>query len=102
MLKPAVKANLNGYGIVTNVVDPGTHYVNIALKNLVPKESFDDAMKRLFLGDDILLGRNAPRKAIHGANGDFDLSKYSWYKSLLPPVIASPLLFEHNGQQTLK
>lgn len=102
VLKPAVKANLNGYGIVTNVVDPGTHYMNIALKNLVPKESFDDAMKRLFLGDDILLGRNVPRKAIHGANGDFDLNKYSWYKSLLPPVIASPLLFEHNGQQTLK
>lgn len=97
VLKSAVKANPDGYGVVTNVVDPGTHYMNIALKNLVPEESFDDTMKRLFSGNDILLGKNVPRKAIHGANGDFNLSKYSLYKSVLPPVFGSTLFLPRNG-----
>lgn len=78
---------------VANVVDVGDYYKGIS-KNLskgLPEESFDDFLKRLYTGDDIIIGKNVHKKALLGNNGEFNLDNPNIFKGLLPFGVESSL-----------
>lgn len=84
----------NNVTVIKNVVDPGSLTVKKILSDdlpvAYPKESFEDYTKRVFLGDDYIIGRDVPRKSLLGNNGNFDLSLPDIYKALIPmPLVLS-------------
>lgn len=50
-------------------------------------EEFFDYIGRVYMGDDLVINEKVPRKSLLGNNGDFDLSNYNIYKSLIPTII---------------
>ena len=70
---------------INNVVDKGVNnfYSNEWPKPF-PKESVMDYYRRVFIGDDLVLGENIPRKALLGNNGMFDLNNPNIFKGLVP------------------
>lgn len=76
---------------VNNVIDPGPNRFDSKLGFDTPKplrgEEFFDYIGRVYMGDDLVINEKVPRKSLLGNNGDFDLSNYNIYKSLIPTII---------------
>lgn len=72
---------------INNVVDPGSTPFKAGENGFpehFPGESYADYSKRVFMGDDLVLGANVPRKSLRGNNGNFDLTNPNIYKGLVP------------------
>ena len=71
--------------IIKNVIDQGKLFPNYkALPKGYHNETIQDYHKRIFLGDDFIIGPKTPRKSLLGNNGNFDLSNPNIYKSFFP------------------
>lgn len=86
----------NNVVTINNVVDVGSDPRwapgNKGLPNGLPKEELHNYYKRVFEGNDVVLGKDVPRKSLLGNNGNFDLSNKNIYKSLFPLLIGTELL----------
>lgn len=88
----------NGYLIINNVVDPGPNEIRSNSRYFIqplPKESYIDYVNRTQKGNDIIIGKNTPRKYLLGNNGNFDLNNPNVYKGIIPLIGAS--IFEYNN-----
>ncbi len=88
---------------VNNVVDRGpNNFFRQELPKPLPNESLMDYNKRVFIGDDLVLGKNVPRKALLGNNGMFDISSSNIFKGLTPVGFGIPAynkLSKHDGNK---
>ena len=86
----------NNVVTINNVVDvgPDSRWTpgNNGIPNMLDREQLYDYYKRVFKGDDVVLGKDVPRKSLLGNNGNFDLSNKNIYKSLFPLLIGTELL----------
>lgn len=84
---------------IKNVIDAGGDARWRAGKDGLPPglsgEKVDDYFKRVFIGNDYILGPKTPRKSLLGNNGDFNLLNPNLYKAILPFGVMAPL---YNGQ----
>lgn len=71
---------------INNVIDPGPSWIpgTKGLPKGLPKEKIYDYAERVLTGNDIILGKDVPRKSLLGNNGSFDLKNKNIYKTLLP------------------
>jgi hypothetical protein len=70
---------------INNVVDRGPlEFFKEELPKPLPNESVPEYYKRVFIGDDLVLGENVRRKALLGNNGMFDINNPNIFKGLLP------------------
>lgn len=79
------------YLTINNVVDRGSNPIPKNSKYYIeslPNELYSDYLKRVYLGDDIIIGQNTPRKFLIGNNGNFDLSVKNVYRGFVPLGIA--------------
>lgn len=76
------------YVLINNVIDPGpSSTISKSIyypKNIDKKMSYYDFLEKYMTGDDIVIGKGTPRKAILGNNGDFNWNISNMYKSLFP------------------
>lgn len=76
---------------INNVVDVGANPRwkpgEKGIPSSLPTEKLYDYYDRVFKGDDIILGKNVPRKSLLGNNGNFDLLNKNIYKGLIPFVL---------------
>lgn len=75
------------YLVINNVIDRGSQLIPTNSKYYIqPKhgETYIDYAKRTQVGDDIIIGSNAPRKYLIGNNGNFDLNSKDVFKVALP------------------
>lgn len=91
----------NNVVTINNVVDVGSDPRwapgNKGLPNGLPKEGLHNYYKRVFEGNDVVLGKDVPRKSLLGNNGNFDLSNKNIYKSLFPLLIGTELLQDNHN-----
>lgn len=85
---------------INNVVDvgPSIKYkpgIN-GMPDVLPSEKLYDYYDRVFKGDDVILGKDVPRKSLLGNNGDFDLLNKNIYKSLIPASLMAPWMFTND------
>ena len=66
-------------------------------KQSLPNETYTDFLIRTQKGNDIIIGRNTPRKYLLGNNGNFDLSNPNVYKILTPLIEISYGISEQNN-----
>lgn len=95
-VKPGVDTNRLVYPNLTednvirinNVVDRGPNeFFYKEWPTPHPKEGILDYYKRVFTGDDLVLGKNIRRKALLGNNGMFDINNPNIFKVLWPAGI---------------
>ena len=91
----------NNVVTINNVVDvgPDSRWTpgNNGIPNMLDREQLHDYYKRVFKGDDVVLGKDVPRKSLLGNNGNFDLSNKNIYKSLFPLLIGTELLQDNHN-----
>ena len=91
----------NNIVTISNVVDVGSDSRWTPGNNGIPKmldtEMLHDYYKRVFKGDDVVLGKNVSRKSLLGNNGNFDLFNKNIYKSLFPLLIETKLLQDNHN-----
>lgn len=91
----------NNIMTISNVVDVGSDPRwtpgNNGIPNMLDREKLHDYYKRVFKGDDVVLGKNVSRKSLLGNNGNFDLSNKNIYKSLFPLLIGTELLQDNHN-----
>ena len=91
----------NNVVTINNVVDvgPDSRWTpgNNGIPNMLDREQLHDYYKRVFKGDDVVLGKDVPRKSLLGNNGNFDLSNKNIYKSLFPLLIGTKLLQDNHN-----
>ena len=88
-------ADDNNVLIIRNVVDRGADprpRPGVELPSYLPKETLSDYNKRVFLGDDYIIGKNISRKSLLGNNGNFDLSNPNIYKGITPFAVSTLFL----------
>lgn len=88
-------ADDNNVLIIRNVVDRGADprpRPGIELPSYLSKETLSDYNKRVFLGDDYIIGKNIPRKSLLANNGNFDLSNPNIYKGITPFAVSTLFL----------
>ena len=78
----------NNVVYVKNISDPGPVWWSKELQSnfppALPNETLEHYVHRTFMGDDLILGPNIPRKSLLGNNGNFDIKNKNIYKSLVP------------------
>lgn len=77
------------YLIINNVIDKGSNIVPKNSKYYIeplPGETYVDYLKRTQVGDDIIIGKDTPRKFLTGNNGNFNLNDSDVYKSIIPLI----------------
>lgn len=81
--------NLTDDGIIriNNVVDPGPLHYNKALPKPLKGESVPDYYSRVFIGDDIVFGKDVIRKSLLGNNGDFNPKSRDIFKLSIPAFL---------------
>lgn len=91
----------NNIVTISNVVDvgPDSRWTpgNNGIPNMLDREQLHDYYKRVFKGDNVVLGKDVPRKSLLGNNGNFDLSNKNIYKSLFPLLIGTELLQDNHN-----
>ena len=78
------------YLVINNVIDRGGLRIPTNSKYYIqpkPRETYIDYAKRTYVGNDIIIGKNTPRKYLVGNNGNFDLSDPDVYKVILPITV---------------
>lgn len=87
LLKDNNTVNINN--VVDVGADPRWKSGKNGLPNSLPTEKLYDYYDRVFKGNDIILGKDVPRKSLLGNNGDFDLLKKNIYKGIAPFVFGN-------------
>ncbi len=84
---------------IKNVVDRGSNnFFRNELPQPLPNEDFNTYHKRVFIGDDLVLGKKVRRKALLGNNGEFDITNPNIFKGLIPVGLgSSTYLFNLNN-----
>ena len=91
---------------ISNVVDvgnyPGWRQGEDGFPVSIPGERVDDYYERVFKGDDVILGKDTPRKSLLGNNGNFDLSNINIYKGLAPFILSDLVSSSNKEKQNTK
>lgn len=85
---------------INNVVDRGpSDFFYKQWPTPYPKEEIPDYYRRVFVGDDLVLGKNIKRKALLGNNGRFDINNPNIFKVLLPVGIGGTIYGASQSQK---